>query len=203
MNVLASLLLITVIVTVAGVLGRRLSSQPTVPVTYSVENLIDDVLLGIKSLNSEMPDLKESFRASAYLGCGGAIAWSPETCVRLTERLEHVKLCLRRMDINVLKFDRLGSLCWNYSMGEDPLALNIVTKAAGCKTTLIHLQRRIRIYDWVPVSTWPLLGRKFADSVLFNGNDLIQQYQILVERVLVFIKAHGETYQYENLLSAM
>jgi len=203
MNVLAGLLLITVIVAVAGILLRRRCPQSSVPITHSVKKLIDDALLGVKSLDSEMPDFKESFRVSAYMGLGGPMAWTPEVCGRLTERLEHVKLCLRRMDNNVLTFDQLGSLCWNYSLGADALALEIVTKAAGCKLGLVHLRRRVMVYDWVPVSMWRLLGRRFAENVLYSGSDLIQQYQLLAERVLVFTRARGEAYQYECLLSAM
>ena len=203
MNVLAGLILITVVVAVAGVLVKRRCPQSRIPSTLSVKKLIDDALLGVKSLDSEMPDLKESFRVSAYMGLGGPMAWPPEVCARLTERLEHVKLCLRRMDNNVLTFDELGSLCWNYSMGEDALALEIVTKAAGCKLGLVHIQRRILVYSLVPVSMWRLLGRRFAEGILYSGNDLIQQYQVLAERVLVFTRARGEAYQYECLLSAL
>jgi len=201
MNVLAGLLLISLVVVVAALLGRRRRS--TAFATPALRELIDSVAVAVRSLDGEMPDLRESFRVSAYMGLGGAFPWTSEVCTRLIERLEHVKMCLGRMGSNVSIFEQLGSLSWAYTMGRDQLALEIVTKAAGCKLALVHLQRRIRIYDLVPVSMWRLLGKRFASDVLYSGNDLIQQYQALVERVLVFARARAEGHPYDSLLAAL
>lgn len=202
MKVLAVVLVVPAVVIIAALLLRRHRAQSSVP-PLSLKELIDCALVAVKSLDSEMPDLRESFRVSAYMGLGGTMVWTPEVRARLIERLRHVKVCLSRMDSNVLTFGTLGTLSWNYTMGHDNLALEIITKAAGCKLGLVYLHRRIRIYDSVPVYMWRLLGRKFATNILYSGNDLIQQYQSLAERVLVFIRARGENYQYECLLSAL
>lgn len=169
----------------------------------SLKDLIDRALFCIKALDCEMAELKESFRPSAYIGIGGPMAWTPEMRERLLERLEHVKMCLARMGSNILTFEELGSLASAFTMGHDKLAQEILTQAAGCKIELQHLERRIRIYDLVPISMWRMLGRGMAGTCLNSGNDLIQQYQSLADRVLVFARAHGKASQYQNLLSVL
>lgn len=154
-------------------------------------------------MDEHMADLKESFRPSAYMSMGEPMAWTGEVRERLRERLEHVKMCLHRMRNNIRTFDELGSLAAALTIGEDQLALEIVTKAAGCNVELAHLSRRIWIYDHVPISLWRALGKNMANNCLNIGNDLIQQYNLLVESVLAFARARGESYQYESLLSAL
>ena len=202
MNFLSVFFLFALAVVLA-IVDLRQRALPLVACSLSLKELIDRALVAVKSLDSEMDNLRESFRPSAYVGVGGPIAWTAQVRERLLERLEHVKLCLSRMNSNVRTFEELGSLASTFTLGQDNLAQEIITKAAGCKVELKHLERRIKIYDLVPIVLWPMLGRKMANSCLNVGNDLIQQYEQLAERVLVFARARGDRYQYECLLSAL
>ena len=78
------------------------------------------------------------------------------------------------MNSNVSTFEEMGQLALIITMGENELARDIVTKAAGCKVELDHLNLRIGVYDRVPIQMWRLLGKGMATSCLNLGNDLIQ-----------------------------
>ena len=152
-----------------------------------------------------MEALEEIFRPSAYADVMTIkqIAWSGDVRDGLQERIRAAKEYLGRMNKNVRNFGQMGERGVLFSMGEDAFALEIATKAKGCKFELDQVRRRIVIYDLVPVFLWRFLGRKFALDCLYGGNDLIDQYRLLAERVLVFVRARGDDYHYETLLSAL
>jgi len=171
----------------------------------SYKDLIERSLISVKSLEDEMEALEEIFRPAAYAGVMTIkqIAWSGDVREGLQERIQAAKEYLCRMNKNVINFGQMGERGVLFSMGEDAFALEIATKAKGCKFELDQVRRRIVIYDMVPVLLWRFLGRKFALDCLYGGSDLIEQYRLLAERVLVFVRARGDDYHYETLLSAL
>jgi len=190
MIVLAGVFSVILLLASAVLLSRK--RQSVSPILVPWEELLNQAIESVSTVY--MDELREMFRPQAYGDVTGDV-------FPLARNIEPGHM--DRMETNIKRLENLGMRTMMFTLGEDKLAQELISRATGCRLLLQPIKRRVRIYNSLPFFMWKVMGNKMAHTCVYGGAQLVREYEELVNAALAFVRARGEDYQYETLLAAL